>query len=46
MALRLKYPVALLLIAVSFGVYLNTLSNGFVHDDKIEFFEDPWIKDI
>jgi len=46
MALNRKYPVLVLIIVLSFGVFLNVLSNDFFSDDKIELIENQWIKDI
>jgi tetratricopeptide (TPR) repeat protein len=31
---------------IAFGVYLNTLSNGFVYDDDAQVVENIWIKSI
>ncbi len=41
-----SYILILLLILVSFAVYLNATYNGFVIDDKYQVVENPWIKDI
>ena len=32
--------------AISFAVYLNTLSNGFVYDDNGQIRLNPWIRDV
>ncbi|MBI5049033.1 MAG: tetratricopeptide repeat protein [Deltaproteobacteria bacterium] len=34
-----------IILIVSFGVYANTLFNGFVHDDNEQVLENPWIRD-
>lgn len=34
-----------ILFLISFGVYANTLSNGFVYDDKNQVMENTWIRD-
>lgn len=36
----------ILIILVSFGVYSNTLGNGFVYDDHFQIENNPWIKDL
>ncbi len=36
----------ILILAVSFAVYANALSNNFVHDDRSQVIQNPWIKDI
>ena len=38
--------VALLLAVVTIGVYLQTLSYGFVYDDKRQVLENLWIRDL
>ncbi len=38
-------PVLLILL-VTFAVYFNALSNGFVFDDIQDVVENPWIRDI
>ncbi|MFZ2197199.1 MAG: tetratricopeptide repeat protein, partial [Thermodesulfovibrionales bacterium] len=38
-------PVVIIAV-VSFAVYFNTLSNGFVYDDNAQISENPWIRDI
>ncbi len=35
-----------ILLAISFGVYINTLWNGFVYDDSIQILQNHWIRDI
>lgn len=42
---RLLVPV-IILAAVSFGVYCNTLFNDFVYDDNYQVLDNPWIKDM
>ena len=37
---------ALLLAVVTIGVYLQTLSYGFVYDDKRQVLENLWIRDL
>lgn len=41
-----KYTAIAIILIVSFGVYLNTLSNGFVYDDESQVLNNPWIKNI
>ncbi|MBI4681042.1 MAG: hypothetical protein HY753_07570, partial [Nitrospirae bacterium] len=41
-----KYLFVAIIIAVSLGVYANTLSNGFVYDDNMQVLNNSWIKDI
>lgn len=41
-----RYVFLLLLIALSFGVYIGSLSNNFVWDDKYEILQNDWIKDV
>lgn len=41
-----KYLFAAIIIAVSFGVYANTLPNGFVYDDNDQVLKNSWIRDI
>lgn len=42
-----KTPLAIIIILfTSFGVYFNTLSNGFVYDDTFIVVENPWIRDV
>lgn len=38
-------PVALMVV-VSFGVYMNSLSGEFVYDDSLMISDNPWLKDI
>lgn len=35
-----------IIIIVSFGVYANTLLNGFVYDDNDQILRNPWITDV
>ncbi len=35
-----------IILAVSLGVYFNTLYNGFVYDDMLQVLQNPWIRDI
>ncbi len=37
---------ALLVAAVAFAVYANTLGNGFVDDDEAQVLRNPWIRDF
>lgn len=37
-------PVAIVFL-LAVGVYWNSLSNGFVYDDKFAVLENPWISD-
>jgi tetratricopeptide (TPR) repeat protein len=41
-----KYTYIVIILVISVGVYLNTLSNEFVYDDKEQVLENPWIKNI
>ncbi|MBI5560925.1 MAG: tetratricopeptide repeat protein [Deltaproteobacteria bacterium] len=45
-ALNSKYTAIAIIIAVSIGVYLNTLPNGFVYDDEFQVLKNLWIKDV
>jgi tetratricopeptide (TPR) repeat protein len=38
-------PAAIIILAVSFGVYLNALFNGFVYDDEFLLLQNPWLRD-
>ena len=38
-------PVFIIAV-VAFGVYFNTLFNGFVYDDNGQILGNPWIKDV
>jgi len=46
--MRKRIPSLLLLIIflVSFAVYFNALSNGFVYDDTDQVLENHWIRDV
>ncbi|MGD0886652.1 MAG: tetratricopeptide repeat protein [Thermodesulfovibrionales bacterium] len=44
--LRNKYILLLLVMAVSFGVYSNTLSHEFVWDDQYEILQNVWIRNL
>ena len=44
--LSLKYTAIAILLIISIGVYLNTLSNEFVYDDEAQVLRNPWIKDV
>lgn len=35
-----------IILAASFTVYFNTLSNDFVYDDMTQVLENPWIRDM
>src|SRR3989338_407370 len=41
-----KYTYIVITLITSIGVYLNTLSNDFVYDDKAQVLQNPWIKDV
>ena len=41
-----KYTAIAILLIISIGLYLNTLPNEFVYDDKAQVLENKWIKDI
>ena len=41
-----RYAFFVLLVAVSVGVYLGTLDNDFISDDKFQIAENFWIKDF
>jgi hypothetical protein len=43
---RILPVLILVIVLVSFAVYLNTLFNGFVHDDIDQIVDNPWIRDI
>jgi tetratricopeptide (TPR) repeat protein len=34
----------LIIIAIAFVIYFNTLKNGFVYDDKLEVIDNLWIR--
>jgi tetratricopeptide (TPR) repeat protein len=36
----------IVILLVSFAVYSNALSNGFVYDDNLQVLNNPWIKDV
>jgi tetratricopeptide (TPR) repeat protein len=39
-------PAAIIILAVSFGVYFNALFNGFVYDDELLLLQNPWIRSV
>jgi len=41
-----KYTAIVIILIVSIGVYLNTLSNEFVYDDKTLVLKNHWIRDV
>ncbi|MDP2156188.1 MAG: hypothetical protein Q8K68_00585, partial [Nitrospirota bacterium] len=41
-----QYVIFFLIVVISFGVYISTLSNNFVWDDKYEILRNDWIKDV
>lgn len=41
-----KHAYIAIILTVSFGAYLNTLSNNFVYDDEFQIVENAWIKDV
>ncbi|MBI5049032.1 MAG: tetratricopeptide repeat protein [Deltaproteobacteria bacterium] len=41
-----KSVAIIILLIVSFGVYANTLFNGFVYDDIDQVLKNPWITDV
>ncbi len=43
---RSRYVFLSLLIFLSFGIYIGTLSNDFVWDDKYEILANEWIRDV
>jgi tetratricopeptide (TPR) repeat protein len=40
-----RYGFIALILAVSFGVYLNALFNGFVYDDEVLLLQNPLMRD-
>ncbi len=40
------YVQALIVFAVAFAAYLNSIGNGFVYDDKALILDNPWVKEI
>ena len=44
-SLKSHYLLAIIVL-LAIGVYCNTLSNGFVYDDKSQVLENKWITDI
>lgn len=44
--LNLKYALLFFVLIVSSAVYLNSLQNDFVYDDKALIVENPLVKDI
>jgi len=43
--LRVRTGQIVLVAAVAFAVYANTLANGFLNDDEHEVLLNPWIRD-
>jgi tetratricopeptide (TPR) repeat protein len=43
---RAAILAAAIILLVSFGVYANTLSHGFVHDDHKQIVSNSWITDV
>ncbi|MBI5075689.1 MAG: tetratricopeptide repeat protein [Nitrospirae bacterium] len=43
---KTRYVLLFLLVLLSFSVYISTLSNDFVWDDKYEVLSNEWIKDF
>jgi len=43
---NMRIALIILLIAVAFAAYANTLSNGFVYDDEYQVLKNPWIQDF
>lgn len=41
-----RHVVLLLIALISFGLYIGTLSNDFVWDDKYEILNNYWIRDF
>ena len=41
-----KIVAVALIIVVSFGVYMNSLSGEFIYDDILMISNNPWVKDI
>jgi hypothetical protein len=41
-----KYIAIAIILIVSISVYLKTLPNEFVYDDRFQVLNNPWIKDI
>ncbi len=42
----IRFIPIIILLFVSFSVYFNALSGGFVYDDQGQVVENPWIRDI
>jgi protein O-mannosyl-transferase len=45
-SLRLRFGPPLLIIATILLCYANTLDNAFIHDDRIEILDNPYIRDV
>lgn len=41
-----KYTAIGIILIASTGVYLNTLSNGFVYDDEAQVLNNHWIRNV
>ena len=44
--MKTKTPAIVILIAVVFAVFANTLYNGFIYDDTAQVLQNRWLKDI
>jgi len=44
--LNSKYTAIVIILIVSIGVYLNSLPNEFVYDDRAQVLENQWIRDV
>jgi tetratricopeptide (TPR) repeat protein len=46
MTTRTAFIPVLIILLVSFAVYFNALSGGFIFDDEKQIVNNPWIRDI